>query len=190
MSNDPAKLAHFAGFCVSRLWLSLYISWRPLLSDKSIQSAGAAGMWAADAHHQPWVGKYSGSFIMSHLLCRFINIFISTWVLLVAGILFALPMVYYRVKDHTDPEDEALYVSLSAFSLPIDNQFRAHTDDHSPVSPPEAEVKDWWALSIYCNCWHVKYDLLVMSSWLIRMALCLCLPIRVTRISYNTLLSW
>ncbi|KAK2459749.1 hypothetical protein APHAL10511_008181 [Amanita phalloides] len=73
MSNDPAKLAHFAGFY------------------KSIQSAGAAGVWSADAHKKP-----------------FMNIFISTWVILVAGIIFALPMVYFRVKDHTDPEDEAL----------------------------------------------------------------------------------
>ena len=62
-----------------------------------------------------------------------------------AGILFALPMVYYRVKDHTDLEDESLYVSLSAFSLRIDTQSRAHTDNHSPVSPPEAEAKvAWW----------------------------------------------
>ncbi|KAF8341709.1 MFS general substrate transporter [Amanita rubescens] len=85
MSNDPAKLAHFAGFY------------------KSIQSAGAAGMWAADARGRPYI-----------------NIFISTWVLLVAGIIFALPMVYFRVKDHTD---EA--------STP---------DDHDHVLPTEGAV--------------------------------------------------
>ncbi|KAL0950519.1 hypothetical protein HGRIS_007328 [Hohenbuehelia grisea] len=73
MSNDPAKLAHFAGFY------------------KSIQSAGAAGIWRADAVGRP-----------------FMDIFLSTWILLVAGLLFALPMIHLRVKDHTVIEDEAL----------------------------------------------------------------------------------
>ncbi|KAF8168400.1 major facilitator superfamily domain-containing protein [Crassisporium funariophilum] len=73
MSNDPAKLAHLAGFY------------------KSIQSAGGAGAWRADAVKTP-----------------FMNMFISTWVLLVAGLVFALPMIYARVKDHTDISDETL----------------------------------------------------------------------------------
>jgi hypothetical protein len=33
------------------------------------------------------------------------NVFLSTWVLLVVGLLFALPMIHWRVTDHTD-EDE------------------------------------------------------------------------------------
>ncbi|KAF8224043.1 MFS general substrate transporter [Tricholoma matsutake] len=73
MSNDPAKLAHFAGFY------------------KSMQSAGAAGVWRADAVKAP-----------------FMNIFISTWVLLVGGLVVALPMIHLRVKEHTDIEDETL----------------------------------------------------------------------------------
>ncbi|KAF8168401.1 major facilitator superfamily domain-containing protein [Crassisporium funariophilum] len=73
MSNDPAKLAHFAG---------LY---------KSIQSAGAAGIWAGDGAKVP-----------------FMNIFVSTWVLLVVGLLFALPMLYLRVKETTGLADETL----------------------------------------------------------------------------------
>jgi len=73
MSNDPAKLAHFTGFY------------------KSIQSAGGAGAWRADARKTP-----------------FMNMFISTWVLLVAGLVFALPMIYMRVKEHTDIADEIL----------------------------------------------------------------------------------
>lgn len=71
MSNDPAKLAYFTG---------LY---------KSIQSAGAAGVWRADALKIP-----------------FMNIFISTWVLLVAGLLFALPMIHIRVKDQTEVDED------------------------------------------------------------------------------------
>lgn len=34
--------------------------------------------------------------------------FVSTWVLLVAGLVFALPMIYLRVKDTTDVVDETL----------------------------------------------------------------------------------
>ncbi|TFY82247.1 hypothetical protein EWM64_g1768 [Hericium alpestre] len=73
MSNDPAKLAYFTGFY------------------KSIQSAGAAGVWRADGVKLPYM-----------------NIFLSTWVLLAAGLLFSLPMIHLRVKDHTDLEDETI----------------------------------------------------------------------------------
>ncbi|KII94456.1 hypothetical protein PLICRDRAFT_101144 [Plicaturopsis crispa FD-325 SS-3] len=73
MSNDPGKLAHFTGFY------------------KSIQSAGAAGVWRADAVQVPYM-----------------SLFISTWVLLVAGLVFALPMIHMRVKDYTDLSDETL----------------------------------------------------------------------------------
>ncbi|KAF8959869.1 major facilitator superfamily domain-containing protein [Flammula alnicola] len=58
---------------------------------KSIQSAGAAGAWRADGVKTP-----------------FMNMFISTWVLLVAGLVFALPIVHMRVKNHTDLQDETL----------------------------------------------------------------------------------
>uniref|UniRef100_A0A0W0F2B5 Duf895 domain membrane protein n=1 Tax=Moniliophthora roreri TaxID=221103 RepID=A0A0W0F2B5_MONRR len=58
---------------------------------KCIQSAGNAGIWRADAVKIPYM-----------------NMFISTWVLLVAGLVFALPMIHMRVKNHTDLEDEAI----------------------------------------------------------------------------------
>ncbi|KAG7450839.1 MFS general substrate transporter [Guyanagaster necrorhizus] len=73
MSNDPSKLAFFAGFY------------------KSIQSAGAAGIWRADAVKIPYM-----------------NMFISEWALLVGGLVFALPMVIMRIKDHTDLDDEII----------------------------------------------------------------------------------
>jgi hypothetical protein len=41
---------------------------------------------------------------------RYMNIFVSTWALLAAGLIFALPMLHYRVKDRTELADEALYV--------------------------------------------------------------------------------
>ncbi|PAV21676.1 MFS general substrate transporter [Pyrrhoderma noxium] len=86
MSNDPSKLAYMAGFY------------------KSLQSAGAAGIWRADGVSLP-----------------FMNIFISTWALLVGGLIFALPMLYYRVTDHTDLEDETI----------------ARMDEHGDIRPVE-----------------------------------------------------
>ncbi|KAG2043284.1 MFS general substrate transporter [Suillus americanus] len=83
MSNDPAKLAVFTGFCASMLTKHR--------TDKSLQSAGAAVAWSTDA---------AGILYM--------NIFLSTWCLMVAGMIFAAPMVYLRVTDHTDVEDETL----------------------------------------------------------------------------------
>lgn len=73
ISNDAGKLAIMVGFY------------------KSLQSAGAAGVWRADAVKLPYM-----------------NIFVSTWVLLVAGLIFALPMVHLRVKNHTELADETL----------------------------------------------------------------------------------
>lgn len=58
---------------------------------KCLQSSGAAGVWRADGVGIPYM-----------------NIFASTWALTAAGIVFALPMVYFRVKDHTEIRDEAL----------------------------------------------------------------------------------
>lgn len=41
-------------------------------------------------------------------MTRYMNIFLSTWALTAAGMVFTLPMVYYRVKDFTEIKDEAL----------------------------------------------------------------------------------
>ncbi|KAH0832334.1 MFS general substrate transporter [Lanmaoa asiatica] len=53
-----------------------------------------AGVWRADAVGLP-----------------FMNIFISTWALTAAGMVFAFPMVYFRVQDHTETEEEEEEVS-------------------------------------------------------------------------------
>ncbi|KAI9464319.1 MFS general substrate transporter [Boletus coccyginus] len=54
---------------------------------KSVQSCGAAGVWRADALGLPYM-----------------SIFLSTWALTTTGMVFALPMVYFRVEDHTENE--------------------------------------------------------------------------------------
>ena len=35
---------------------------------------------------------------------RYLNIFYSTWGLLLAGLVFALPMMHMRINDHTTDE--------------------------------------------------------------------------------------
>ncbi|EJT99003.1 MFS general substrate transporter [Dacryopinax primogenitus] len=73
MSNDPAKLAYFTGFY------------------KSLQSAGAAGIWRVDAELLPYM-----------------NIFASTWALLLGGLFCAAPVLWIRIRDHTEMKDETL----------------------------------------------------------------------------------
>lgn len=58
MSNDPGKLAHFAGLCESSSRSGQAGPWEVNvdcchLIDKSIQSAGAAGIWRADGVRTP-----------------------------------------------------------------------------------------------------------------------------------------
>jgi hypothetical protein len=64
LSNEPRKLAYFAGFY------------------KSIQSAGAAVIWRVDALQAP-----------------FKAIFASSWGLCVAGLIFALPIVFMKIVE-------------------------------------------------------------------------------------------
>lgn len=58
---------------------------------KSVQSAGAVGAWASDSARNSYM-----------------SIFLSTWILLVLGLVLALPMMHWRIKDNTDLEDEVL----------------------------------------------------------------------------------
>ena len=93
--------------------------------DKSIQSAGAAGVWRADAVKLPCVSfsprrrrrycRHRRATSLTRRVRSYMNIFISTWVLLVAGLIFALPMIVMRVKDHTELVDEAVYVHSSSY---------------------------------------------------------------------------
>lgn len=52
---------------------------------------------------------------VSSTLSRYMNIFVSTWALLAGGLICALPMIYYRVKEHTELADEAVYVVSSPY---------------------------------------------------------------------------
>ncbi|KAI6124378.1 hypothetical protein EV401DRAFT_1942779 [Pisolithus croceorrhizus] len=81
---------------------------------KCLQSSGAAGVWRADGVGLPYM-----------------NIFLSTWALTAGGMLFAFPMVYFRVKDHTELEDETLMRAPG--TEPV-------TDSPSLVIPAEPKV--------------------------------------------------
>ena len=78
--------------------------------DKTIQSMGNAGVWRADAVHIPYVSCVPLPVFpfLRAVFDRYMNIFISTWVLLAAGLICTLPMIHLRVKNHTDLADETL----------------------------------------------------------------------------------
>lgn len=58
---------------------------------KSFQSAGGAVAWRLDA-----------------IKTSYMALFISTWVLCAGGLLLAFPMIYLRVKEHTELAEETL----------------------------------------------------------------------------------
>jgi hypothetical protein len=67
---------------------------------------------------------------------RYINIFVSTWVLLVTGLVFLLPMIYLRVKDHTDLGDETMSVVFILWhSNDHKNFLSARMDDEGHIKP-------------------------------------------------------
>jgi hypothetical protein len=91
MSNDPAKLAYFAGFCTI---LSFYRRRFQVVlisgTDKSIQSAGAAGAWAADGDFVP----YASLTCTLSVLITEITLFAGTWQFLVAPGVFLWPALF------------------------------------------------------------------------------------------------
>lgn len=56
---------------------------------KGLQSAGAAGMWRMDAQKTPFMTEFA-----------------SCWGLLVASLLIASPIIFFKVKEHVDVEDD------------------------------------------------------------------------------------
>lgn len=56
---------------------------------KGIQSAGAAVAWRMDAIHKPYM-----------------DMFISSWALIVGSLLVSAPLIFFHIKDHTEAEDD------------------------------------------------------------------------------------
>lgn len=61
---------------------------------KGIQSAGAAVAWRIDGMDNP---------------PEYMNIFASCWGLLCGSLLFALPVIWIKVKDHGDEEKDLAF---------------------------------------------------------------------------------
>ncbi|KAL2869940.1 unc-93 family MFS transporter [Aspergillus lucknowensis] len=64
---------------------------------KGIQSAGSAGMWAMDFNGKPYM-----------------TMFASCWGLLGASLLIAAPVIFFRIKEHTDLEDDLKFSDETA----------------------------------------------------------------------------
>lgn len=100
LSNDPHKLAYFAGFY------------------KGIQSAGAAVVWRMDATKHSFDSLYG-----------------SSWGLCVAGLLFALPVIYFRVKETEITAEDFAGV---AGNKEVENGVPAATDAPAPIHEVDA----------------------------------------------------
>ena len=88
LSNEPRKLAYFAGFY------------------KSIQSAGAAVIWRVDALKHP-----------------FQAIFASSWGLCGAGLIVALPIVWYKITETNVREED--YITARELGMGSEKEDRA-----------------------------------------------------------------
>ncbi|KAF5863410.1 hypothetical protein ETB97_010168 [Aspergillus alliaceus] len=64
---------------------------------KGIQSAGAAGMWALDLDKTPFMTEFA-----------------SCWGLLLASLLIASPVIFFKIKDHIDIEDDLKFSDETA----------------------------------------------------------------------------
>ena len=75
-------------------------------TDKGIQSAGAAGVWRADGVELPYVDlRTLAARFIGLIVASYMQIFISTWILLAAGLIFSLPMILIRVNEKTEEAD-------------------------------------------------------------------------------------
>ncbi|KAL5337789.1 major facilitator superfamily domain-containing protein [Aspergillus crustosus] len=80
---------------------------------KGIQSAGAAGMWAMD---------FNGT--------SYMTMFASCWGLIGASLLIAAPVIFFRIKDHTDLEEDLKFSDETAEEV---TGFAVVEQAHQPV---------------------------------------------------------
>ncbi|GAQ12036.1 UNC93-like protein C922.05c [Aspergillus lentulus] len=64
---------------------------------KGIQSAGAAGMWRMDAENTPFMTEFA-----------------SCWGLLVGSLLIASPIIFFKIKEHVDVEEDLKFSDETA----------------------------------------------------------------------------
>ena len=78
---------------------------------KSIQSAGAAGAFAMDNDKHPFMTNLA-----------------VTWGLCAVGMVFVIPVIALRVKEHTDPLQEVTVPGRAEEIAAVDNELAAATD--------------------------------------------------------------
>lgn len=81
---------------------------------KGIQSAGAAIAWRMDAMEYPYMLQFS-----------------ITWALLAGSLIFAAPVIFIKIKDNTDIDDDILdtdlnYADVMPQALIIDKNDQYH----------------------------------------------------------------
>ena len=129
MSNSPQRLAHFTGFCKSPLsprylpsglmppgqwvdfWKLLFFQINLCSLLVPLESGGRTELVSRKRIHSSFRRSFFvpcpvdlffvNRFLISGFLKRYLNIFYSTWGLLLGGLVFALPMMHMRIKDHT-----------------------------------------------------------------------------------------
>lgn len=99
---------------------------------KGIQSAGNAIVWRLDA-----------------MGIEYMNIFASAWALLAASLLISAPLVWWKVKETTDPEDDAMFTAdldtREEAHDAVKNEFKIDTDNenndlyHNETTPDEVQ---------------------------------------------------
>ncbi|KAE8350589.1 major facilitator superfamily domain-containing protein [Aspergillus coremiiformis] len=86
---------------------------------KGIQSAGSAGMWALDLNKAPFMTEFA-----------------SCWGLLLGSLLIASPVIFFKIKDHVDIEDDLKFSDETAQDVMGNISTKAQTsaDDEKRAS--------------------------------------------------------
>ena len=116
-------LVRNGGFCEARLVTDILRRYMGAITNngrklanfagfyKGIQSAGAAIMWRLDGKKIPYV-----------------NMFASCWGLLAGSLLFALPVIFLKIKDTVSVEDDLRFSDET-----VDDVYR-NKSDGGPVA--------------------------------------------------------
>jgi len=135
MSNSPQRLAHFIGFCKSpsshcpsslgpvngSLRRRKQADFREFIF-RQIDAIcwccwGLESGWSWCPVSSLPLRSFS-LLILVMAVERYLNIFYSTWGLLLGGLVFALPMMHMRIKDYTTDEPDEYDDGYSSSSVP------------------------------------------------------------------------
>lgn len=84
---------------------------------KGIQSAGAAGMWRLDAELTPYMTEFA-----------------SCWGLLLGSMIIASPVIFFKVKESTDVEEDLRFSDETAVDV-LGDTAEGVNDSEKPHSP-------------------------------------------------------